>query len=107
MMSEKSGYIRVAARRGYVVETSEGCHSVRLSAGDYQGFPYSPKRGVPEIFVLPREMFNWNKGINVADMEFPIYYHFFIRGQRPLICGTIEQARLLATASPGGGIRSA
>ncbi len=54
--------------------------------------------GVPEIFVLPRQMFNWSKGINVADMEFPIYFHFFIRKQRPLICGTMAQARSLSTA---------
>ncbi|MFW5684325.1 MAG: cAMP/cGMP-dependent 3',5'-cyclic-AMP/GMP phosphodiesterase [Spirochaetota bacterium] len=84
-------------RGGYVVGTSIG----RIQFGappETIKDSLTTEAGVPEIFVLPREMFNWNKGINVADMEFPIYYHFFIRGQRPLVCGTMEQARLLATA---------
>ena len=84
-------------RGGYVVETSEGAIQFGAPPETIKDSLLT-ERGVPEIFVLPRQMFNWSKGINVADMEFPIYYHFFIRGQRPLICGTMEQARLLATA---------
>ena len=84
-------------RGGYVVGTSEG----RIQFG---APPETIKdtlvtdAGVPGVFVLPRQMFNWDKGINVADMEFPIYYHFFIRQQRPLVCGTLAQARALAVA---------
>ncbi|MFW5783505.1 MAG: MBL fold metallo-hydrolase, partial [Spirochaetota bacterium] len=95
-MSEKRGYVELP-RGGCVVQTSQGPiqfgappETIKDSLGT--------ETGVPEILVLPREMFNWSKGINVADMEFPIYYHFFIRGQRPLICGTMGQAKLLATA---------
>jgi CRP-like cAMP-binding protein len=95
-MTETHGYIELP-RGGFVVETSAG--SIQFGAPpETIKDSLRTERGVPEIFVLPREMFNWNKGINVADMEFPIYYHFFIRGERPLICGTMEQARLLATA---------
>ena len=95
-MNERDGYSELA-RGGYVVETSAG----RIQFGAppetiKDSLPTSS--GVPEIFVLPREMFNWSKGINVADMEFPIYYHYFIRGKRPLICGTFSQAKLLARA---------
>ena len=95
-MGEHYGYQELP-RGGYVVTTSSG----RIQFGSP---PETIKdtivteEGVPEIFVLPRPMFNWSKGINVADMEFPIYYHFFIRRQRPLVCGTMEQARALATA---------
>ncbi|MFP4375975.1 MAG: cAMP/cGMP-dependent 3',5'-cyclic-AMP/GMP phosphodiesterase [Spirochaetales bacterium] len=95
-MKNEDGYIELP-RGGYVVETSEG--PIQFGAP-----PETIKdslltdRGVPEIFVLPQEMFNWSKGINVADMEFPIYYHFFIKGQRPLVCGTMEQAKRLAVA---------
>lgn len=95
-MTETSGYVELP-RGGYVVETSEG--SIQFGAPpETIKDSLRTERGVPEIFVLPREMFSWSKGINVADMEFPIYYHFFIRGQRPLICGTMEQARHLAVA---------
>lgn len=84
-------------RGAYVVTTSEG----RIQFG---APPETIKdtlitdEGVPEIFVLPRQMFNWSKGINVADMEFPIYFHFFIKQQRALVCGTMDQAKALATA---------
>ena len=54
--------------------------------------------GVPEVFVLPKTMFNWEKGINVADMEFPLYFNFFIRSKRVTVVGTEEQARRLAAA---------
>lgn len=84
-------------RGGYVLDTPEGRiqfgappETIKDTLGDEQG--------VPEIFVLPRQMFSWSKGINVADMEFPIYFNFFIRQKRPLICGTLDQARSLAAA---------
>ncbi len=37
--------------------------------------------GVPEIFVLPTNMFSWIKGISVAEIEFPLYYNFFLRNK--------------------------
>lgn len=94
---KKRGRYHELPRGGYVVETSAG----RIQFGappETIKDSLTTEEGVPEIFVLPREMFNWSKGINVADMEFPIYYHFFIRGRRPLICGTRAQARRLAVA---------
>ncbi|MFW5850329.1 MAG: cyclic nucleotide-binding domain-containing protein [Spirochaetota bacterium] len=95
-MSEAGGYTELP-RGGYVVDTSAGAIQFGAPPETIKDSLLT-ERGVPEILVLPREMFNWSKGINVADMEFPIYYHFFIRGQRPLMCGTLDQARLLATA---------
>jgi CRP-like cAMP-binding protein len=95
-MSEHYGYEELP-RGGCVVTTSAG----RIQFGappETIKDTLITEGGVPEIFVLPRPMFNWSKGINVADMEFPIYYHFFIRQQKPLVCGTMEQARSLATA---------
>ncbi len=53
---------------------------------------------VPQIFVLPRELFNWSKGINVGDMEFPIYFNFFIKKQRVRVVCTRDQAGRLRTA---------
>ncbi len=95
-MSEQFGYEELP-RGGYVVQTSEG--RVQFGAPpETIKDTLVTEAGVPKIFVLPRQMFNWEKGINVADMEFPIYYHFFIRQERPLICGTLAQARSLAVA---------
>ncbi len=47
---------------------------------------------VPRIFVMPRFMFHWTKGINLSDMEFPIYFNFFIQKKKTLIICTESQA---------------
>ena len=52
---------------------------------------------VPRTYVLPRILFNWDKGINVADIEFPIYYNFFIKKRKVSVVGTdaqIERVRI-------------
>ncbi len=84
-------------RGGYVVETPEGRIQFGAPPETIKDTLAHPQ-GVPDIFVLPRQMFSWTKGINVADMEFPIYYNYFLRQKRPLICGTQDQAVSLATA---------
>ncbi len=37
--------------------------------------------GVPKIFVLPKDFFHLEKGISVAEIEFPIYYNYFLKQQ--------------------------
>ena len=41
--------------------------------------------GVPDIFVLADEMFSWVKGISVGEIEFPLYYNYFLRNKKTLI----------------------
>lgn len=41
--------------------------------------------GVPQIFVLADEMFSWIKGISVGEIEFPLYYNYFLRNRKTLI----------------------
>ena len=50
-------------------------------------------QSVPNIFVLPDKFFNWIKGISVAEMEFPIYFNFFLRKSKTRIVCTEEQKR--------------
>ena len=47
---------------------------------------------VPRIFVLPDRTFHWRRGINHADLEFPIYFNFFIKQKKTYVCCTREQA---------------
>ena len=42
-------------------------------------------KDVPQIFVITEELFNWLKGISIAEIEFPIYYNFFINKRKTLI----------------------
>ncbi|MFP4509224.1 MAG: cAMP/cGMP-dependent 3',5'-cyclic-AMP/GMP phosphodiesterase [Spirochaetaceae bacterium] len=93
-------------RLGQVIELPRGGRIIRTPIGGIQvGAPpetikdtlVTPE-SVPRIFVLPHDLFHWQKGINVGDMEFPIYFNFFIRKQKIAICCTEEQGQRLAVA---------
>ena len=52
--------------------------------------------GVPQFFVLPNNFFNWLKGISVAEVEFPIYYNFFLRKKKTyIVCNKEQHVRFL------------
>jgi len=46
---------------------------------------------VPQIYVLGSKLFDWIKGISVAEIEFPIYYNYFIRQKKTTIICTEDQ----------------
>ena len=39
-------------------------------------------RTVPQIYVVTRHMFDRHKGVNVAEVEFPAYFSFFIKQKK-------------------------
>lgn len=89
-----------------VVSLQRGGYLVRTSAG-YIQFGAPPETikdtmildsGVPRIFVLPDNMFHWQKGINLADMEFPIYFNFFLKKKKTYVVCTDQQARRVLAA---------
>lgn len=53
--------------------------------------------GVPRLFVLPKHFFNWVKGISVAEVEFPIYYNFFLKKQKTFILCQEDQYKRFMT----------
>jgi CRP-like cAMP-binding protein len=92
-----TGVVTELPRGGFLVDSPEGY--IQFGAPpetikDTMGLPAS----VPEIFVLPRQLFNWKKGINLSDMEFPIYYNYFFRKKKTLIICEREQAGRLIRA---------
>ncbi len=94
------------ASNNTIVKLARGGCIVKTSAGNMQfGVPpetikdtIPTEDGVPNIFVLPTELFHWRKGINVADMEFPIYFNFFLCKKKVIIFCTREQAQRLIVA---------
>lgn len=45
------------------------------------------ERGVPDLYLLPDDLFDTHLGVSNADMEFPVYFNYFIRQQKcRLIC---------------------
>ncbi|MCF7927502.1 MAG: cAMP/cGMP-dependent 3',5'-cyclic-AMP/GMP phosphodiesterase [Spirochaetales bacterium] len=56
------------------------------------------EHGVPQYFVLPKKFFNWIKGISVAEVEFPLYYNFFLKKRKTTIICTPEQHKRFMAA---------
>jgi CRP-like cAMP-binding protein len=77
-------------RGGYLVDTPIGYIQIGSPPETIKDTMRMPK-GVPQIFVLTDELFNWIKGISVAEIEFPIYYNFFIKKKKTYIICKEEQ----------------
>jgi len=53
---------------------------------------------VPEVFVVPPELFDRRRGLTLAEIEFPAYYNFFVLKRRPrLIVEDEDTANRLRT----------
>lgn len=72
------------------LELPRGGRYVRTSEGPIQfGVPPETIKDamalsleVPALYVVPRELFDRRRGVNVAECEFPAYYSFFFLGRR-------------------------
>ncbi len=94
---DHAGVVTALPRGGFLVRTSEG--NIQFGAPPETIKDTIPTEdSVPQTFVLPRELFNWQKGINVADMEFPIYFNFFLKKQKVTVFCREEQGKRLKTA---------
>jgi CRP-like cAMP-binding protein len=91
------GVVTPLPRGGYLVDSPEGYLQFGSPPETIKDTMALPK-SVPLVFVLPRALFDWRKGVNLADLEFPIYYNFFIRKQKTRIICTQEQAGRLVRA---------
>jgi CRP-like cAMP-binding protein len=84
-MSNTFGYLPLP-RGGYLIETPLGNVQVGSPPETIKD-TMSMASGVPQIFILPHRMFNWIKGISVGEIEFPLYYNFFLKQkQTTVIC---------------------
>jgi len=51
---------------------------------------------VPGIFVVPKDRFNLKYGTNTAEVEFPGYFNFFVKGHSTTLVCTSEAANILS-----------
>jgi CRP-like cAMP-binding protein len=77
-------------RGGFLVETDEGSIQFGSPPETIKDTMLMPG-GVPQIFVITAEMFNWIKGISVAEIEFPIYYNYFLKQRKTTVICREEQ----------------
>jgi hypothetical protein len=50
---------------------------------------------VPQHYVVPPKPFSLSNGINVAEVEFPVYYNYFIKTRQTNIITTDAMATAL------------
>jgi CRP-like cAMP-binding protein len=78
-------------RGGFLLDTQSGYVQFGVppeTIKDTMGFP----KGVPQIFVLTDIMFDWRKGISLAEIEFPLYFNYFIKKRKTFVICTNEQS---------------
>lgn len=81
-------------RGGVVVQTSKGPIQFGAPPETIKDTMTSPE-GVANVFVLTREFFSYERGISFAELEFPIYYNFFLRKKKcRVVCTPTQKDRL-------------
>lgn len=51
--------------------------------------------GVPNLFILPSVLFDLHNGISLGELEFPLYYNYYLKGQKLRFMCRKEQQRPL------------
>lgn len=54
--------------------------------------------GVPEVFIVPHQLFDVERGIALAELEFPVFYNFFYKHRITTVICTCEQKGRLTRA---------
>lgn len=91
-LKELTDIVTFLPRGGYLINTSKGYIQFGSPPETIKDTMMLPE-GVPTIFVLPNEFFNWIKGMSVAELEFPLYYNFFIQKKKTRIICNNNQAK--------------
>lgn len=89
-LKELSHTVTELPRGGYLVKTPGGYFQFGAPPETIKDTMFLPE-GVPTVFVLPKQFFNWRKGISVAELEFPIYYNFFLKKKKTVLICNQEQ----------------
>ena len=91
-VAKKKGVYETLPRGGYLVETSVGYMQVGAPPETIKD-TMRLERSTPQVYILPNYFFHLHKGISVAELEFPIYYNYFLRQKKTYIVCTPEQRR--------------
>ncbi len=80
-MSSKPFSCRELSRGGQVIQWGD----LHLQVGAYPETikdTMTSSEGVPQIFVVPERLFDAYFGVSAAELEFPIYFNFYLKGRK-------------------------
>ena len=83
-LTELDGVMTSLPRGGYLVDTSAGYIQFGSPPETLKDTILLPK-SVPQIIVLPYEHFHPSQGISMAEVEFPMYFNFFLKQKKTTI----------------------
>lgn len=87
------------ARGGVLIPTSIGHIQFGIPPETIKDTMQTPG-GVPQVYVLPQFMFDLSRGIAMAELEFPLYFNFFVLKKKTrIICSDAQQERIVAVMS--------
>ncbi len=93
----------MAEKKGSLIFLPRGGILIPASAGNVQmGIPPETIKdtmklagGVPDTYIVPGDMFDLHGGVALAEMEFPVYYNFFIKkAKTKIICNQGQRKRI-------------
>lgn len=94
MGNKRSDSVQTLNRGGFLVNTSSGNIQFGIPPETIKDTMKLPGN-VPETYIVPNYMFSIEEGISLAELEFPIYFNFFIRQRKTRVICTEAQARRL------------
>jgi len=106
-LTELTDTISLLPRGGFLIDSKIGYIQFGAPPETIKDTMLLPK-GAPLIYVLPSKFFNWIKGISIAELEFPIYYNFFIKKKKTkIVCqkNHINRLKILLQESLFGPIK--
>ncbi|MBI3890507.1 MAG: cyclic nucleotide-binding domain-containing protein [Candidatus Wallbacteria bacterium] len=84
----------VLPRGGVLFPTAAGCIQYGAVPETIKDTMVLPE-GVPTLYVIPERLFAIERGISLAELEFPAYYNFFLKRQSIRVVCRHEQRKIL------------
>lgn len=98
-MDDQTGPYNTLPRGGILIPTSSGNIQFGIPSETIKD-TMRLKGGVPGTYIVPNYMFDLNRGIALADVEFPVYFNFFIKkGKTRIICNENQRKRIESVIS--------
>lgn len=94
MQTPTSGTVSLL-RGGLLVYTSQGSIQFGVPPETIKDTMVDA-RGVPDIFVLVKQLFDLERGVNFAELEFPVYFNFFVKQRKiRVVCEAEQKQKVL------------
>ena len=89
---KKNEYITLLPRGGLMARTSAGLIQVGASPETIKDTMIQESE-VPQVYLVPNQLFSFKYGISTADFEFPMYYNFFIKQRKTYLAGPKKELK--------------